>query len=693
MFSDGLENGFTAWTGTYQSGGSIAVGTTNPHQGINSVKITNSGTGARFAYVYKDLGQAYSTLYARTYAMLDSAPPSTNDYVGFLWIENSATQHPVVAGGLVNLAGILYWELDVYSSSWHTYLSSPLSFQTNNWYSVEIKASAGSSSLYINGQLVVSSPDTPAGPYRYVATGLNEIDGADYHPTGYIDDFTAGANYNGLITVNPTTSSTSFSIIQITDTQHLADMYPQLLDSLSQWIVVNVKNYNVSMVVHTGDIVDYSTSTVDWQNANKSMGKLLNSGVPYCWTAGNHDQNPQQNPNTSWLGNNYAAFNPAIMRAKSYWVSDLYNGKNTAVQFSYGNFKFLIIDVEFYANSSVISWMTNLISTHPDYNVIIGVHSLLSGSGVYTNEGDDGSWETNFVNTLNNYPNVFLTLNGHEHSTNFASRNQVGTRMQIHWDMQEVTNSAGDRVGAASARIYSFDLNKKLINVSTYLVYNSTWLTDSQNSFTFSPTLIQSRVDTVFSDGLENGLNAWTGTYQSGGSIVVGTTSIHQGIYSAKITNSGTSARFAYVYKDLGQAYSTLYARTYAMLDSAPSSTNDYVGVIWIENSATQHPVVAGGLVNIAGVLYWELDVFSSSWHTYLSSPVTFQINNWYSLEIKASAGSSGLFINGQLVVSSPDTPVGPYRYVAFGLNEVDGAYYHPIGYVDDFAAGANYIL
>ncbi len=285
--------------------------------------------------------------------------------------------------------------------------------------------------------------------------------------------------------------NTSFSIIQITDTQHLADMYPQLFDNLTKWIAANAANYNVSMVIHTGDIVDYSTSLIDWQNANRSMSTLLKSSIPYCWTAGNHDQNPHENPNTTWLGNNYAAFNPTIMRSKPYWVSDLYNGKETAVQFSYGNYKFLIIDMEYFANSTAIAWMTNLIATHSEYNVIVGTHCLLNTFGGYNN-ADNATWETNFVSTLNKYPNVFLTLNGHDHGANFANRNQEENRTQIYWDMQEITNNTGDRVGAASARIYSFDMNSKMVAATTYLVYNSTWLNDSQNSFVFAPVLIQS---------------------------------------------------------------------------------------------------------------------------------------------------------------------------------------------------------
>ncbi len=305
--------------------------------------------------------------------------------------------------------------------------------------------------------------------------------------------------FNSEVNAEPVSSvgvqNTSFSIIQITDTQHLADMYPQLFDNLTKWIASNVVTYNVSMVIHTGDIVDYANSLANWQNANRSISTLLNNGVPYLWTAGNHDQFPQENPNASWLGNNFAAFNPAVMRSKPYWVSDLFNGKETAVQFSYGNYKFLIIDMEYFANSSAISWMNKLITTHSDYNIIVGVHCLLNSSGGYNNNGGSGVWENNFVNTLNQYPNVFLTLNGHDHGLAFASRNQVGNRTQIFWDMQEVTNSTGARVGAASARIYSFNMNSKMVTASTYLVYNSTWLNDSKNSFVFGPVSLQSVAD------------------------------------------------------------------------------------------------------------------------------------------------------------------------------------------------------
>lgn len=87
------------------------------------------------------------------------------------------------------------------------------------------------------------------------------------------------------------------------------------------------------MVVHTGDIVQNASSVYDWENANNAMMTLYNNGVPYCWNAGNHDQFfingtvGVGNPNSSWLGGDYPAFNATIMRQKPYWVGDVFDSK------------------------------------------------------------------------------------------------------------------------------------------------------------------------------------------------------------------------------------------------------------------------------------------------------------------------------------------------------------------------------
>lgn len=96
----------------------------------------------------------------------------------------------------------------------------------------------------------------------------------------------------------PAASVGNFSVIWITDTQYLSQMYPSYFDALCRWIVNNVQKYNVKMVIHTGDLVDTEGNQTQWEAANHSMSLLLDAGIPYCWNAGNHDFNE-----TCWIGN------------------------------------------------------------------------------------------------------------------------------------------------------------------------------------------------------------------------------------------------------------------------------------------------------------------------------------------------------------------------------------------------------
>jgi hypothetical protein len=292
-------------------------------------------------------------------------------------------------------------------------------------------------------------------------------------------------------------SNSSFSIMQITDTQYLSWQNPNLYYDLTKWIVNNSASYNLKIVVHTGDLVDTPTHASEWEVANTAMMTLYDNGIPYCWDAGNHDQLPPNasadpwlgDSNTDWLGSQYPAFDPGLMRTRSYWVSDVFDGKNTAVAFSYLNYRFLVINLEFLANSSAIDWMQNLIRSNPNANVIVATHDYLNMTGGYgtrsvSNEGVlDYTWGNNFKATLDQYPNVFMTISGHIQSrTTGAYNKQVGNREEIFFNRQELNG----QLGAASVRIYSFNLTSMQVNASTYALDTQTWLVDAQNQFSFS---------------------------------------------------------------------------------------------------------------------------------------------------------------------------------------------------------------
>ncbi|MGA2523590.1 MAG: metallophosphoesterase [Candidatus Bathyarchaeia archaeon] len=293
-----------------------------------------------------------------------------------------------------------------------------------------------------------------------------------------------------------------FSLIQITDTQYLSESNPALYNTLTSCIVNNTNALNVSMVIHTGDIVNVANSPAQWSNANDAMMTLYNNGIPYCWDAGNHDQLNSTaqggggDPNGAWLGGYYPAFNVTLMQQEPYWVSSIFDGANTAVRFSFGSHQFMVINIEYDANQTVLNWMETLITANPTINVIVATHNFLNGDGGYgyTLVSASGEWAANFENILNNYPNVILTLNGHDVNDGGTAYNRkVGNREEIFFNRQEVDG----KTGGAAARIYTFNMSnpaQPVVNVYTYQAYSNgaegpQYLTDPLDQFSFSVNL------------------------------------------------------------------------------------------------------------------------------------------------------------------------------------------------------------
>ena len=274
------------------------------------------------------------------------------------------------------------------------------------------------------------------------------------------------------LTASAQTDST-FSIIWITDTQYLSASHPTYYDALCRWIAANKINYNVQMVIHTGDIVDTEGNSTQWLNANESMSILLNNGISYCWDAGNHDYNA-----TCWIGDQFGAFNPQAMQSKPYWVGNEFSGMNTAVRFDVNGWDCLIINIAYDANDTVLAWANSLLDSNPQSHVIVATHAYIDPQCRYD------SWALNFKRTvLDVHANVFMTLSGHFHPTS-GNRTRVGDRDELLFNQQD----AYGQMGAASARILTFDTAKGTINVQTYVLYANEFLQDPNNNFSLQTT-------------------------------------------------------------------------------------------------------------------------------------------------------------------------------------------------------------
>jgi len=276
--------------------------------------------------------------------------------------------------------------------------------------------------------------------------------------------------------VQPSASSSgNFSIIWITDTQYLSQLYPTYFDALCRWIVNNVNTYNVKMVIHTGDLVDTEGNQTQWANANNSMSILLNAGIPYCWNAGNHDYDA-----TCWIGNQYTAFNASELATQPYWVDSFNEGQNTAVEFNAAGMNWLVVNLEFSAPESALTWANSLLDTRPDTHAIVAAHFYLNRTGGYE------SWATNLRNTvLDVHPSVFLTLSGHVYPLAHSGlRVQAGDRDELVFNRQDKDGE----LGAASLRILTFDVADGVLDVKTFVLYANSFLNDANNQFALDTT-------------------------------------------------------------------------------------------------------------------------------------------------------------------------------------------------------------
>lgn len=260
-------------------------------------------------------------------------------------------------------------------------------------------------------------------------------------------------------------------MVWITDTQYLSQTYPQYFDSACQWIIGNKDAYDIKLVIHTGDIVNTGTDLSQWENANHSMGILLDNDMPYCWDAGNHDV-----VSGNWNGESFLVFNVTFLRSRTYWVADCLDGRNTAVSFNVSEYNFLVVNIEYHANSTVLQWLSTILDAHPQSHVIVATHAYLNETCGY---GDDG-WALSLRdNILANHTNVFMTLNGHYYTYSAANRTIVDNRLELFFNRQDLE----DQQGGAAVRLLTFDLAQGKIGVKTYDTYAGQFLTDSDNNF------------------------------------------------------------------------------------------------------------------------------------------------------------------------------------------------------------------
>ena len=267
----------------------------------------------------------------------------------------------------------------------------------------------------------------------------------------------------------------NFSIIALPDTQNYSTSYPAIFVNQTQWIVDSKDTLNTVYVAHEGDVVNNASSTSEWDNADDAMSLLENpvttglaDGIAYGIAPGNHDE-----PTTNF--NLY--FGSSRFSGKSYYGGHYgSNNDNSYMLFSAGEMNFIVVNLEWRPDSTIISWADGILQTYSNRRAIVVSHEILGYSNDFTTSGQE------IYNGLKGNPNLFLMLCGHNHTEGKRQDTYNGNTVNtLLADYQDRTNG-----GNGWLRIMEFSPDNNEIYVKTYSPWLDQWETDADSQFTLS---------------------------------------------------------------------------------------------------------------------------------------------------------------------------------------------------------------
>jgi hypothetical protein len=267
-------------------------------------------------------------------------------------------------------------------------------------------------------------------------------------------------------------STGDFSLVVLPDTQYYSSSYPSIYTAQTQWVSDNKDNLNVAFVTHEGDIIDINLGTSQWNNANRAMSILDNTGVPYGVLPGNHD--------ILFGSTNYNAYFGYSRYSGKPWYGGAYQNvnMNNFELFSGGSDDYLIFHLQNQPSTQVLAWANSTIAAYPTRRVIVTTHDYMNTDGSRTTAGNN-IWNK-FVKPHGDQ--VFLVLCGH----NFAENRRVDLAKghlvyQLLADYQTRSNG-----GNGWLRLLKFHPLSDEIVVETYSPYLGQYETDADSSFTLS---------------------------------------------------------------------------------------------------------------------------------------------------------------------------------------------------------------
>lgn len=252
----------------------------------------------------------------------------------------------------------------------------------------------------------------------------------------------------GMSSKKMTLESSTFSIAIIPDTQQEVFGKDRRFSNRTQWLVDNKEELNLKYVLHTGDLVNWDTPDhAQYAVASDAMSILDRAGIPWSGAIGNHDTaavceggSACDSKRTRQLVRLTTTYNKYFPLSRFPQVGGKFEDTkvdNAWSTFNAGGENWLVMSLELWPRSTVLTWAAGVIQNHPSFNVIISTHSYLEADGSIGQSGSYGesSPQQIYERLVKPYDNVKLVFSGHV--------GEAGSRVDIRPDGTKIASFLG----------------------------------------------------------------------------------------------------------------------------------------------------------------------------------------------------------------------------------------------------------
>ncbi len=273
----------------------------------------------------------------------------------------------------------------------------------------------------------------------------------------------------------------------------------QMWYAQTDWIVSHRDSDNIPFVatlgdcVQNGDTLSGNPNEGEWQIATNAYYRLEDQdntkrldGIPYLVSVGNHDQDPNGDPDgTTTLYNKY--FGSSHFTGKSYYGGHYSTNNDTwYALYSAGNLDFLVISFEYGRyGQTVLDWAQGIIDLYPTRRILVLTHFAGDDTPDDTTSSPFSAQGQAIYTALKGNANFFMMLGGHVF--NEGGEGRRSDTFNGHTVRTLISDYQGRfNGGNGLMRLMYFSPSNNIINIKTFSPYTGLFETDANSQFSYT---------------------------------------------------------------------------------------------------------------------------------------------------------------------------------------------------------------